>query len=206
MWKLVFPRERPHPAPATAGCPVCGNPHVYKYGHMHRRAERTPLPTRSIQRYRCSACNITWCEYPDDLLPHRHRSRPAQELGVFLYMLGLSYRQAATVLGELGMPASPPTILKDVRASDAEVLSFHQRLRKRTRVLRIPLEDAGTALQERCPRVLIAVNQEDGQGLFVEPWAANHVQEVLGLIFRAVEYWRWGERRNGASASAGPPI
>lgn len=206
MWKLAFPREHPHPASATAGCPVCGNPHVYKYGHMHRRAERTPLPTRSIQRYRCSACNITWCEYPDDLLPHRHRSRPAQELGVFLYMLGLSYRQAATVLGELGMPASPPTILKDVQASDAEVLSFHQRLRKRTRVLRIPLQDAGTALQERRPRVLIAVNQEDGQGLFVEPQAADHAREILELVAQAIAHWRWGERQNGASASAGPPI
>ncbi len=119
---------------------------------------------------------------------------------MLLYMLGLSYRQASAVLGELGMPASPATILGDVRAYRMGAESFHQRLRKRTRVLRMPLQDAGAASPDQSQRVLIAVNQEDGQGLFVEPRESDHVQEILGLISLAVEHWRQG----GGSVPAGP--
>lgn len=112
---------------------------------------------------------------------------------MLLYMLGLSYRQASAVLGELGMPASPATILGDVRAHRIGTESCHQRLRKRTRVLRMPLQDAGAASPEQSQRVLIAVNQEDGQGLFVEAREPDQAEETLALIVQAVEQWRRSE-------------
>lgn len=107
-------------------------------------------------------------------------------LGVLLYMLGLSYRQVSAVLGELGIPASPATIRADVRASGLEIGVFHQLLRRRTRVVRRPLEEAGAPAGEEQPCILIAVNQETGEGLFIESRQPDGAQETLGLVSDAL--------------------
>ncbi len=206
MWELTFPNRDRDPFSSTVICPICGSEHVHKHGYTLRRRRRIPLPAQTILRRRCTQCGATWSEYPAGMAPHCQRSLFAQKFGVLLYALGLTYRQTSALLKELGMPAAPATILADVRASSAKARMFHQQLRRRTRIQRLPLPHAGDQEAPADRALLIAVNHETGEGIFVHVEAHEDVEDTWTLISQALKLWQEaGQEPQADSEGRGTP-
>jgi transposase-like protein len=101
--------------------------------------------------------------------PYRQRSRRMRELGVLLYMLGLSYRQVSQVLASLGAPVAPTTVLGDVMAAGERARELNRQVRGRVRVRQVGIDGTGVPMAGvGSVGVVVAVDAEQQQALLVE--------------------------------------
>ncbi|MGC8827104.1 MAG: hypothetical protein ACP5TV_08890 [Anaerolineae bacterium] len=153
MWVLTCLEKGPYVSGDSRRCPACGNRWGRRHGQVQRRVRDWQHTVIVVQRMCCPACRVTWAVYPRGMEPYRQRSRRTRELGVLLYMLGLSYRQVAQVLASLGALVAPTTVLGDVMAAGERERELSRQLQGRVRQVGIVWMDR----QRRCPVARLAL-------------------------------------------------
>ena len=183
MWVLTWLEKRPRVDRESRRCPACGDPHAHKHGQVRRRVRDLRHRTIVVQRMCCPRCGATWTLYPRGMEPYRQRSRRMRELGVLLYMLGLSYRKVAQVLASLGVVVAPSTLLGDVMAAGVKARERNRQLRGRTRVRRVDIDGTGVPMAGvGSVGVVVAVDLESQQALLVEASDEEDAQQVQRVI------------------------
>ena len=87
------------------------------------------LKLREVQvvQYQCEGCGASVTVTPPGLQPGGKHSDRTKVLSVVLWRLGLSFRDAATVMKGLGVPISHVGIILNVRAMGAKAMRRHQK-------------------------------------------------------------------------------
>jgi len=165
-------QTRPQLSQEVQRCPRCGGERVRI--HARRRRAIRDWAVREVQlvRLRCKACGTTWTVYPQGVAPGGRFSLRAEQLMVLLYMLGLSYRGVAAIMGALGVNVAASTVLNFVQAQGMrEEVHRHRRYwQERVKVRRVGIDGTGVKMAGRpdAPGVLVVVDDETGIGLWVE--------------------------------------
>ena len=169
-------------------------PHCHRVGaRIHSgRSERaiSDIHCRSItqQRLRCPFCGTTWTVRAAGVSSGCQRSDRLKAMGVFLYMLGLSYRSVAGFLGSLEWKGSKSAVERDVAQAGAQAQRLHTEApRVRVRVLGVDGTGAKRAGVEA--GMLFFVDVERQRLVSVEPIqetdtqkVRQHVQRVMALV------------------------
>ena len=112
--KLIIP-ELVAEAPRKYHCDHCGGIlHAHAVDN-HRQIIDTRLRKIQQRRFRCTRCGKTFPSYPKGISKGAQRSDRVKALGVMLYILGLSYRGAASVVKGLVGKTCASTVYNDVQ-------------------------------------------------------------------------------------------
>jgi len=109
-------------------CPNCCRPN----GNIHSGIIRRPISDLKIshvgqRRMKCPWCKTTWTIRNEGMTDGRQRTNRLICIGVFLYMLGLSYRAVEAFVHALGCKGSKSTVERDVGRLSQEARTLHSR-------------------------------------------------------------------------------
>lgn len=134
-------------------------------------------------RRKCLRCQRTHRAYPQGVSKSNHSDR-LKALGVFLYMLGISYRDVEEILTSLGCPLDHTTVCRDVQAAGEEVDELRRGwLEEAGQVNAV----AGYVTQIHCEgeTVVIGVTVNAQTGLTLEIRVAD--DEKMDMLYRALQ-------------------
>lgn len=188
MWLLSSLAGFPSIDKDARRCPRCGYAGGTRHGWVVREV-RDLLARRRVrlQRMYCPRCGGTWTVYPPGMAPYRQRSQRVRELGVLLYVLGLSYRKVSQVLGSLGVPVAASTLLGDVVAAGEWARAQNKAMRGRIRVRQVGIDGTGVPMAgEGSQGVVVAVDLESQQVLMVEAVEEGDTEAIREMIKEVV--------------------
>jgi transposase-like protein len=167
-------------------CPHCQR----NNGRVHCRIRYRAISDLKVaaipqQRMKCPWCGTTWTIRAEEISYGWQRSDRLIEFGVLLYMLGLSYRDTADVLGCLDCFSSKSSIERDVVRAGQEAKALHLSApRMRVRVLGV--DGTGAIMAGKKAGLLFYVDVDGGRLICVEPVdekdsakVRRHVQKVM---------------------------
>ena len=109
-----FQAERPK------RCPYCPGEIFQRWGCHPKRVRDPRLRELQIYRYRCCLCHKTFRHYPQGVNRAEQTLR-MKKLAAILWALGMSYRNAAGLLGVFGVRLGHMSIWRDVQAQAEQV-------------------------------------------------------------------------------------
>jgi len=109
---LILPRVEPEEIQAPSECPYedCDGTHFQLWQAVEKPLRDTTRHSRVIaHRYQCLRCLRTHRVYPKGV-SQDHISQRVKELGILLYLLGLSYGAVSLALDALGVYVQEPCV------------------------------------------------------------------------------------------------
>lgn len=107
-------------------CPHCHRPNANVHTAIHYRPVSDIKVTKIPQRRMKSPwCKTTWTIRADGVAHARQRSDRIISFGIFLYMLGLSFRDIQKCVRFLGCAGSKSAIERDVAAAGQKARALH---------------------------------------------------------------------------------
>ena len=167
-------------------CPQCrrGNARIHS-GLRHRPISDLKVQSIPQRRMLCPWCGLTWTLRPAGVEAGDQRSRRLMEIGVVLYMFGLSYRAVEKFLPLLECRGSKSSIERDVAGAGHQARELHRQApRMRVRVLGV--DGTGAAMAGKEAGVLFFVGLEDGRLVAVEPLQEEQTQQVRRHVRRVM--------------------
>ena len=170
-------------------CPHClrrgGNRHS---SIRHRAISDIRVQTIAQQRMKCPYCGTTWTNRVQGVGHGRQRSERLITMGVFLYMLGLSYRAVETFLLAFGWKGSKSSIERDVAQAGQKAKALHmQAPAMQVRILGV--DGTGAKMAGQKAGMLFFVDVERKRLLCAEPInetdtrrVRRHVRRVIDLL------------------------
>jgi DNA-directed RNA polymerase subunit RPC12/RpoP len=106
---LRFPEliDGPHERPRQ--CPHCGSQILQRWGRVARKVQDTDGEGVEIYRYKCGSCERTFRGYPPGL-DHNKQTLRLRYLAALAWALGLSSREVADFIQNLGIDLSHVTV------------------------------------------------------------------------------------------------
>jgi transposase-like protein len=119
---MILPRVEPSEFKVLTVClyPGCGGKHLELHQTVVKPVKDTEYQAVSAHRYRCLRCGRTFRVYPQGVT-HDQTSQRVKGLGVFLYLLGLSYGAASLTLEALGVYMARSSVYAAVQAAAEKV-------------------------------------------------------------------------------------
>jgi transposase-like protein len=119
---MILPRVDPHEFQVPTACPYpgCQGKQVELHQTVTKPVKDTGYHTVSALRYRCLRCKRTFRVYPGGVT-HDQTSQRVKGLGVFLYLLGLSYGAVSLTLEALGVYMARSSVYAAVQAAAEKV-------------------------------------------------------------------------------------
>jgi len=185
--KLWFRLPRPGVAPIIERtCPACGHAKVHLHQHQReRRIVDTRLDTIHQVRVKCPRCGKTGTCRPDGVQAGLHRTPAVAAYGVVLYVLGLSYRNAAGAVKLLVGQGSKSTVERDVRAAGEHARRMHA-TRRGSSVRILGIDGTGVRIKRRGKKghvgVGFAVDAEQSVLLGVELMEEENPHQVRRFV------------------------
>jgi transposase-like protein len=170
-------------------CPDCHRFGAWIHSGLGGRAiSDVRAETVAQQRQRCPFCGSTWTVRAHGVGAGRRRSDRLRAMGVFLYMLGLSYRAAATFICSLQWKGSKSAIERDVAEAGQHAKMLHAEAPPmRVRVLGV--DGTGARMAGRDAGMLFFVDVARQRLICVEPIqetdtrkVRRHVQRVMAQV------------------------
>jgi transposase-like protein len=171
-------------------CPNCCRPN----GNIHSGIIRRPISDLKIshigqRRMKCPWCKTTWTMRTEGVADGRQRTDQLICIGVFLYMLGLSYRAVEAFVHVLGCKGSKSTVERDVGRLGQKARTLHsQSLGMGVQILGVDGTGAKIAGRSR-EGMLFFVDIGTGKLLFVvraneidSRQVRQHVQRIIQLV------------------------
>jgi len=120
--RMILPRVEPSEfkVPTTCRYPSCRGKHVEHHQMVVKPVKDTEYRTVFVHRYRCMRCGRTFRVYPRGVT-HDQTSQRVKGLGVFLYLLGLSYGAVSLALEALGVYMARSSVYAAVQAAAERV-------------------------------------------------------------------------------------
>lgn len=170
-------------------CPHCHRFGAWIHSGVQERAiSDVRIETVAQQRQRCPFCGTTWTVRASGVGPGRTRSDRLRAMGVFLYMLGLSYRAAGSFVCSLAWKGSKSAVERDVAEAGQRAKRLHTEApRLRVRVLGV--DGTGAKMAGVEAGMLFFVDVERQRLICVEPLqetdtkaVRRHVQRVMAAV------------------------
>lgn len=171
-------------------CPNCNRPN----GNIHSGIIRRPISDLKIshigqRRMKCPWCKTTWTIRNEGMTDGRQRTERLICIGVFLYMLGLSYRAVESFLHALSCKGSKSGVERDVGRLGQKARALHiQSLRMDVRIVGVDGTGAKMAGRNR-EGMLFFVDIGSGRLLFVvranetnSHQVRQHVRQIMKLV------------------------
>jgi transposase-like protein len=119
---MILPRVEPSEFKVPTVCPYpgCRGKHLELHQTVVKPVKDTGYQAVSAHRYRCLRCGRTFRVYPQGVT-HDQTSQRVKGLGVFLYLLGLSYGAASLTLEALGVYMARSSVYAAVQAAAEKV-------------------------------------------------------------------------------------
>jgi transposase-like protein len=119
---MILPRVEPNEFKVPTACPNpgCGGKHLELHQTVVKPLKDTGYQAVSAQRYRCVRCGRTFRVYPRGVT-HDQTSQRVKGLGVFLYLLGLSYGAVSLALDALGVYMARSSVYAAVQGAAEKV-------------------------------------------------------------------------------------
>ena len=176
-------------------CPHCGRSGGRIHSAVRPRAiEDIRISTVPQQRMRCAYCGTTWTVRVEGIGDGCQHSDRLRAVGVFLYMLGLSYRGVANFACSLGWRSSKSAVERDLQHAGQQAKSLHEQApRMRVRVL--GADGTGARMAGEQGGMLFFVDIERQQLVCVEPVQETDAPKVRQHIQRVMEQTGAGELR-----------
>ena len=153
-------------APRRYHCERCnGTTHSHATNN-HRQIADTRLSEIQQRRFKCTRCGKTFPSYPEGISRGAQRTNRVKALGVLFYVLGLSYRQAASVVKALAQKTCPSTLYNDVQRAGACAEELHCRAEGKVRI--IGVDGTGQQMKGSNRGVVFAVDHDEQLLLQVE--------------------------------------
>jgi hypothetical protein len=168
-------------------CPHCGR----NGGRIHSGVWQRPISdirvsTVAQQRMHCAYCDTSWTIRADGIKAGRHHSDRLRAVGVFLYMLGLSYRGVARFACALDWKTSKSAVERDVGEAGQQAKALHEQAPPmRVRVL--GTDGTGAKMAGENGGMLFFVDLERQRLVCVEPVQETEAKQVREHIQRVME-------------------
>ena len=119
---ITFPELSASTEARPAACPRCGRAGMGWPRGLTRPVVDLKLSEVEVVQYQCESCGSSVTVTPPGLQPGGKHSDRTKVLSVVLWGLGLSFRDAATVMKGLGVPISQVEIIFNVREMGAAAM------------------------------------------------------------------------------------
>lgn len=119
---MILPRVEPNEFKVPTVCPYpgCRGKHLELHQTVVKPVKDTSYQAVSAHRYRCLRCGRTFRVYPQGVTRDQTSQR-VKGLGVFLYLLGLSYGAVSLTLEALGVSMARSGVYAAVQAAAEKV-------------------------------------------------------------------------------------
>jgi len=166
-------------------------PHCHRCGgRIHSAVRRRPIcdirvASLAQQRLHCAYCGTSWTVHAEGVKEGGQHSDRLRAIGVFLYMLGLSYRSVACFCGSLEWRTSKSAVERDVRDAGQNAKALHEEAPKmRVRVLGV--DGTGAKMAGVDAGMLFFVDVEGKRLIGVEPVQETETKKVRQHIQRVL--------------------
>lgn len=166
-------------------------PHCHRLGgRIHSAVRRRPIcdirvASLAQQRMHCAYCGTSWTVHAEGVKEGCQHSDRLRAIGVFLYMLGLSYRSVACFCGSLEWRTSKSAVERDVRDAGQNAKALHEEAPKmRVRVLGV--DGTGAKMAGVDAGMLFFVDVEGQRLVCVEPVQETDAEKVRQHIQRVL--------------------
>jgi len=166
-------------------------PHCYRLGgRIHSAVRLRPIcdirvASLAQQRMHCAYCGTSWTVHAEGVKDGCQHSDRLRAIGVFLYMLGLSYRSVACFCGSLEWRTSKSAVERDVRDAGQNAKTLHEEAPKmRVRVLGV--DGTGAKMAGVDAGMLFFVDVEGQRLVCVEPVQETDAKKVRQHIQRVL--------------------
>lgn len=175
-------------------------PHCHRLGgRIHSAVRLRPIcdirvASLAQQRMHCAYCGTSWTVRAEGVQEGCQHSDRLRAIGVFLYMLGLSYRSVACFCGSLEWRTSKSAVERDVRDAGQNAKTLHEEAPKmRVRVLGV--DGTGARMAGVDAGMLFFVDIEGQRLVCVEPVQETDAQKVRQHVQRVLAETRAQELR-----------
>jgi hypothetical protein len=124
---IAFPELSASTDAQPAACPRCGRAGMGWHRGLSRPVVDLKLTEVRVVQYQCEDCGASVTVTPPGLQPGGRHSDRTKVLSVVLWGLGLSFRDAATVMKGLGVPISHVEIIFNGREMGAGAMARQQK-------------------------------------------------------------------------------
>lgn len=151
-------------------------------GRVHSAVRLRPIcdirvASLAQQRMHCAYCGTSWTVHAEGVKEGCRHSDRLRAVGVFLYMLGLSYRSVACFCGSLEWRTSKSAVERDVRDAGQNAKTLHEEApRMRVRVLGV--DGTGARMAGQDAGMLFFVDIESQRLVCVEPVQESDTKKV----------------------------
>ncbi len=166
-------------------------PHCHRLGgRIHSAVRLRPvcdirISTLAQQRMHCAYCGTSWTVRAEGVKDGCQHSDRLRAVGVFLYMLGLSYRSVACFCGSLEWRTSKSAVERDVRDAGGRAKALHEEApRMQVRVLGV--DGTGAKMAGEDAGMLFFVDVEGQHLVCVEPVQESEAKKVRQHIQRVL--------------------
>jgi len=167
-------------------------PHYARHGgRIHsgvwqRSIEDIRVSTIAQQRMRCAFCGTTWTIRAEGVGDGRQPSDRLRAVGVFLYMLGLSYRGVDRFAHSLDWKTSKSAVERDVGEAGQQAKTLHEQAPP-MRVRILGTDGTGAKMAGENGGMLFFVDLERQRLVCVEPVQETDAKKVREHIQRVME-------------------
>ena len=125
---MILPHVEPSEFKVPTACPYpsCRGKHVELHQTVEKPVKDTQYHGVSAHRYRCLRCRRTFRVYPQGITRDQTSQR-VKSLGVFLYLLGLSYGGVSLTSEALGVYMARSSVYAAVQAAAEKVPGMKRR-------------------------------------------------------------------------------
>jgi transposase-like protein len=123
--QLILPGIEPARVSLPDRCtdPTCDGTHFRLHQEVRKSLRDRLYESVPIYRYQCLRCGRTFRVYPKGV-GNGQVSQRVKNLGVLLYLLGLSYREVSQTLGALGVYFCKSRVYDAVQDAAGQVIGF----------------------------------------------------------------------------------
>ena len=198
---IAFPELSARTDQRPAACPRCGRAGMGWHRGLTRPVVDFKLSEVEAIQYQCEGCGASVTVTPPGLSPGSKHSDRTTVLSVVLWGLGLSFRDAATVMKGLGVPISHVEIIFNVREMGAAAMARQKKAVSRLKAPVLGADETEVKLSGSGVTLGFLTDPGTGEIVGMEILASREGEELAQWIVAAAK----SERRECVASSAPIP-
>jgi len=184
---IAFPDLSASTESRPAVCPRCGRAGMGWHRQLTRPVVDLKLSQVEVVQYQCEGCGASVTVTPPGLQPGCKHSDRTKVLSVVLWGLGLSFRDAATVMKGLGVPISHVEIIFNVREMGAAAMARQKKAAAKIKALVLGADETEVKLSGNGVTLGFLTDPSTGEIVGMEILASREAEELGRWIVEAAK-------------------
>ena len=184
---IAFPELCASTDQRPAACPRCGRAGMGWHRGQRRPVVDLKLSEVEVVQYQCESCGASVTATPPGLSPGCKHSDRTKVLSVVLWGLGLSFRDAATVMKGLGVPISHVEIIFNVREMGAAAMARQKKAAARIKAPVLGVDETEVKLSGNDVTLGFLTDPSTGEIVGMEILTSREGEELGRWIVEAAQ-------------------